>query len=376
MPPLDFLKFLPILSIVIWFSLGLLQVFRDRIRTWTERFFLLACVFTGLYGLSDLLFFNANVLDTARTAASLSVTSITFAAVFFFLFTQVYITRMHRLYFALLVPPALLIPVIWTVMITSLARPDPEGLFFPIFNSLAFAAWLLVIVVYSCIGIINVLRLHRIVREQSRSLARRVSGVLVTLTITFVLGLSTNGYLGVTQNTAIPPPFSSLLVIPGISAALALYPLNRERVSEVMRRFKAKRYRIESGFLVYNDGTLIGSSGRPGQEEIDRDLFSATLDVIQNFMRTSFPIFAGKSLKTIEHGDLKILIERARYCYLAIVLTGEENDLIRRQIRDELLAFEQRNRDVLARWRGVQEDAVGTEEMFRRLLQPPEMFPK
>ena len=92
-------------------------------------------------------------------------------------------------------------------------------------------------------------------------------------------------------------------------------------------------------------------------------------------MRTSFPILAGKSLKTIEHGDLKILIERGHYCYLAIILTGEENDLLRRQIRDELLAFEQINGDVLARWQGVQEDAQGTGEMFRRLFEPPEMFP-
>ena len=372
----DFLKFLPAFSIIIWFSLGLLQVVRDRIRTWTERFFLFVCFFTGLYALSDVVFFNATSSDAARTAASVSVTSVTFSAVFFFLFTQVYIGRMHRWYFALLVPPSLLVPVIWTLMITHLARPEPEGLFIPVFDPLVFAAWLLVVVVYSSIGIANLLRLRKIIHEHSPTLTRRVSGLLITLTITFVFGLTTNGYLGVTQNRAIPPPFSSLLVIPGISAALALYPLGRERISEVMRRFRARRYQIESGFLVYNDGTLIASAGRTREEEIDRDLFSATLDVIQNFMRTSFPIFAGKSLKTIEHGDLKILIERARYCYLAIVLTGEENDLVRRQIRDELLAFEQQNRDVLARWRGVQEDAVGADEMFRRILEPPQMFPK
>ena len=376
MPALDFLRVLPTFSIIIWFSLGLLQVLRDRIWTWTERFFLFTCIFAGLYALSDLVFFNANNFDAARTAARVSVSSVTFSAVFFFLFTQVYVGRMRRWYFALLVPPALLVPVIWTLMIADLARPEPGGLFIPVFDTVAFTVWLLMVVVYSCIGIVNLLRLRRIVHEHGPALTWRVSGLLITLMITFVLGLTTNGYLGVTQNTAVPPPFSSLLVIPGISAAIALYPLGRERISEVMRRFRARRYRIESGFLVYSDGTLIASAGRPGEEHIDRDLFSATLDVVQNFMRTSFPIFAGKSLKTIEHGDLKILIERARHCYLAIVLTGEENDLVRRQIRDELRAFEQRNRGVLERWRGVQEDAVGADEMFGRLLKPIEMFPR
>ncbi len=378
MATLEFLRFLPVLSILVWFSLAALQVVRDRIRTWTERFFLLACVFTGLYALSDLVFFNAGSKDLAQIAASASVTSITFAAVFFFLFTQVYIARMRRWLFALLLPPLLLVPIIWTVMVSDVVRDptDPTSLFVGVFNRPAFGAWLVVIVSYSWIGIVNVVRLYRIVKAQSPALARRVLGVLVTLATVFVLGLGTNGYLGATQNTAIPPPFSSLLVIPGFSALLILYPVKRERVSEVMRRFKAKKYRIDRGFVVYNDGTLVGSAGAPGQGEIDRDLFSATLDVIQNFMRTSFPLLAGKSLKTIEHGDLKILIERAKYCYLAVVLTGEENDLIRRQMRDELLAFEQINRDVLARWRGVQEDAVGTQEMLARLLSPPEMFPK
>jgi len=141
-----------------------------------------------------------------------------------------------------------------------------------------------------------------------------------------------------------------------------------------MRRFRARRYVIQSAFLVYNDGTLIGSVSRQGQGDMDRDLFSATLDVIQNFMRTSFPLLRGKSLKTIEHGDLRIIIERGRLSYIAVVLDGEENDLLRRQMRDELQQFEEANKAVLAKWRGVVQDAAGADEMLHRILTPTELF--
>jgi len=372
---LDVLKLVPIFSVIVWYSLAALQIYRDRIRTSTEKFFLLACFFTGLYAMSDLAFFNASSRETARTLASLSVTAVTFSAVFFFMFTQAYVGTKGTWFSAFLLPPGILLPLIWTFMIHDVAQPEPGSLFFPLFTPYLFAVWLIVLVGYSSKGLVNVYRLHKIVKEQNPRLAKRVLGILTALVLTFVLGLTTNGYLGATQNTNIPPPFSTLFIVPGLFVSATLYPGARGRVSEAMRRFRARRYTIRSGLLVYNDGTLIGSLSISGEAEMDRDLFSATLDVIQNFMRTSFPLLRGKSLKTIEHGDLKILIERGKYCYVATVLEGEENDLLRRQMRDELQAFEEENRMVLAKWRGIQQEAVGVEDMLRRILKPPEMFP-
>jgi len=126
--------------------------------------------------------------------------------------------------------------------------------------------------------------------------------------------------------------------------------------------------------LVYEDGTLISSYAKEAGTSIDQDLFSATLDVIQNFMRTSFPILKGTSLRTIEHGDLRIIIERGRRCYLTVVLEGEENDLLRRQMRDEVLTFEDANEPILRIWRGIPEEAVGADNLLKRILQPSELF--
>ena len=373
----DTLRQLPLLTAIAWLFLATLQVYRDRVHTWTERFFLFSCVFAGMYAISDWLFFNARQDAAAIVYVKFSLSSIALAEMFFLLFAVTYVRRAYRAFAIFVALTGLLITMVWTVMVDGVVKPiSSDQLYLPLFRSDFFMVYLAYIVGVGLAGILSLYQIYRIVREQSISLARRTGGLVITFSFVLVLGLITNGYLGATRNTTVPPPFSSLLLPLAMVAMYTLYPGGRERISEAMRRFKARRYSIQSGFLIFNDGTLIGSSSSYGPGEIDRDLFSATLDVIQNFMRTSFPTFVGKSLRLIEHGDLKVLIERGKYCYLAIVLSGEENDLLRRQIRDELLGFEERNRPALAKWRGVQEDAAGTGQMLRRILQPPELFPK
>jgi hypothetical protein len=106
----------------------------------------------------------------------------------------------------------------------------------------------------------------------------------------------------------------------------------------------------------------------PEEEMIDADSFSATLDVIQNFMRTSFPTLRGKWLQSIRHGDYTLVMERGRYAYVTLVLGGQENDQLRRQVIHHLEGFEEKNLDVLANWRGMAKDAVGVDEVLNALL--------
>jgi hypothetical protein len=178
----------------------------------------------------------------------------------------------------------------------------------------------------------------------------------------------TNGLLGITRNPNVPPPLSTLLIFVAASAYYTLYPSGRERISEAIRRFQSRRYSIKATFLTFEDGTLIGAKARPGETVIDQDLFGATLDVIQNFMRTSFPILRGKSLSSISHGSYTLVLEKARYSYLTVVLEGEETDQLRRQMRDLLLDFEEKNRHTLQNWQGMPSEAKGTDEMLSELF--------
>lgn len=369
------LRQLPLLSATVWFGLVAFQVYRDRTRTWTERFFLFACLFAGLYALSDWFFFNAGSETGAFFWARASIGSVILTEFFFLLFTLVYVGRMRHGYWAIALAAGGLLVFSWLTMPENLIAPQtPEQLFLPIFDPFGFLLLILYVSVCSVIGVVNLYRVYTIARMQSPRLARRAAGLVVTFTTVLVLGLATNGYLGITRNTGFPPPFSTLLLFVGVMAGYSLYPGSRERLSEAVRKFRARRYDIKSAFLVYEDGTLISSYAKEPGTSVDQDLFSATLDVIQNFMRTSFPILKGTSLRTIEHGDLRIIIERGRRCYLTVVLEGEENDLLRRQMRDEVLAFENANVNVLRSWRGIPEEAVGADKILRRILQPAELF--
>lgn len=364
---LEVLRNAPLVSAAAWLLLAALQVYRDRWHTWTETFFLFCCAFAGVYAIGDWLFFNAPPGDPTRAVlyARISFAGITLAVNFFLLFTLVYVDRMRRSYWIFMLISGVVLVMILTVGIESVVPPPTaDFLYVARFYEVPFIVYLVYVVVYSVAGIRNLYRLRQIVRQSSKVLARRATGLMVTFTLVLVLGLVTNGLLGVTQNDQIPPPLSTLLIFVAATAYYTLFPVGRERISEAIRRFQARRYSIKAVFLTYRDGTLIGAKVREGETAIDQDLFGATLDVIQNFMRTSFPFLRGKSLSSISHGSYTLVVEQSRFGYLTVVLEGEESDQLRRQMRDLLLAFEQTNRQVLERWRGMPAEAVGTENVL------------
>lgn len=358
---IDVLRILPLASAATWFTLAGLQVYRDRYHTWTETFFLFACIFAGLYATFDSVFFWADTFELAWNAALASFASAIVSSMFLFLFTLVYIDRMRRAYWLFAVVTGGTVILYWSFGLLTLVRL--ERLWLPRFNTAVLLVILIVIFAYSLGGVVNLYRLHRIVGASSPQLARRTRGFLIIFILVIFLGLGTNGVLG-TVETPIPPPFSTLLLVVAAATIYTLYPGSTQRISEAVRRFQSRRYAIKAAFLTFEDGTLIGSKSRPGETTIDQDLFGATLDVIQNFMRTSFPILRGKSLSSISHGDYTIVVERGKRAYVTVVLEGEETDQLRRQMRDLLIEFEEKNHAVLANWRGMPAEAKGTDNLL------------
>jgi hypothetical protein len=365
---LDITRNLPLVTAAVWFVLVGFQVYRDRVHTWTESFFLAGAFFAGLYALSDWFFFNAVFISEnpdlgARLAAIMSFTSLTLTGLFLFLFTLVYVGKMRPWYYVFVALAVVVLILLW--LPNSIIVQAGGTLYFPTPDPAVFLIFLVVLSFFGGGGAFNLYRIHRIVREYSPALARRSLGLFFVFVATLVLGLSTNGLVGETSlRTTVTPPFSTLLVFVAGATLVTLYPGSGQRISVAIRRFQARRYSIKAAFLTYRDGTLIASKVQAGEVGIDRDLFGATLDVIQNFMRTSFPLLRGKSLRTIKHGDYSLIIERADFTYLTVVLGGEESDQLRRQMRDLLLEFEANNKAVLAKWRGIPEQAAGVDKML------------
>src|SRR6266566_2368593 len=196
------LRTAPLVSAAAWLLLAALQVYRDRWHTWTETFFLFACFFGGFYAIGDWLFFNSDPssLQAQETAALISLTGLILAVNFFLLFTFVYVDRMRRAYWAIMFVTFAVLTMIWTTSIERVVPPSAGGVPIAVFAPIPFALLLAYTVVGAVLGIWNLYRLYRIVRVSSKTLARRAAGLMVTFTLVLVLGLGTNGLLGVIQN--------------------------------------------------------------------------------------------------------------------------------------------------------------------------------
>ena len=83
---------------------------------------------------------------------------------------------------------------------------------------------------------------------------------------------------------------------------------------------------IDQMFLIYKDGALLAHATSHVTPDLDMDIFSSMLTLIQGFVTESFKDMKDTSINMIEFGDKNILIEPARNLevILAIVYSGEE----------------------------------------------------
>lgn len=363
-------QYWPLSTVVVWWGLAAYQVYRDRYRTWTEAFFLLACLFAGAYAMADVVFFTAPTVDGATLAAMISFSVLTLSVLFIFLFALVFYTRMRRAYWITALPAVALIALVWTSLVVEIkvfpGYPGPPWI--GDWNKTVFVVWVVGSIGYAVLAAYFLMRTYREVAGQTTKLRRRMLGLLISALLAVVIGTFTNAMRGFFGGLDFLPLFSTGLVFPGIVSLITLSPLSTERFSVAVRRWKSSRYDIKAAFVIFQDGTLIGAKVRPGEKIIDQDLFGATLDVIQNFMRTSFPGLRG-SLSHIKQGDYTLVVERGKFAYLTVILQGEENDQLRRHMRDILLHYERDNSPVLSAWRGMPSEAIGTESMLGELVE-------
>ncbi len=365
----------PLGTVAVWWGLSIYQAHRDRYRTWTERFFLAGCLFIGAYALADVFFFTVPTEESAKIAGLIGFSVLTLAVLFMFLFALVFYTRMRRAYLLTLLPAVGLILMVWLYLtndLTGLGGAGTEGPpWVGDWSRNVFLIWVGGSLAYAALAAYFLFRTYREIALQTSQLRRRMLGLLVSSLITIAFGGLTNtlrGYFGSQFGFQVLPLFSTALLLPGIVAFVTLSPMSTDRFSVAVRRWKANRYDIKAAFVIYMDGTLIGAKVLPGEKVIDQDLFGATLDVIQNFMRTSFPAFHG-ALSEIKLGEDILVVERGHYAYVTVVLHGEVNDQLRRHMRDLLLEYEHNNQPVLADWRGMPSEAIGTDALLGSLIE-------
>ncbi|MCK4949019.1 MAG: hypothetical protein KAS60_02870 [Thermoplasmata archaeon] len=127
-------------------------------------------------------------------------------------------------------------------------------------------------------------------------------------------------------------------------------------------------YVVEDVFLVHLDGRLIGHETRKYREDIDEDIFSGMLTIVQEFVKDSFRTRSEGGLKRLDFGNSMIVIERGSHVYLACVVAGDEPVFLPLHMVEIIGEIEGHYSDVLENWSGLLTELEGVDEIIRRLM--------
>src|SRR5439155_24911333 len=102
--------------------------------------------------------------------------------------------------------------------------------------------------------------------------------------------------------------------------------------------------------------------------EIDEDIFSGMLTVVQDFVKDSFRTRTRIGMKRLDFGDSKILIERSPHTFLAAVIVGQEPKLLPLYMLQVLKEVEDRYGNVPEKWTGIPHQLDGIDEKNKKNL--------
>jgi uncharacterized repeat protein (TIGR01451 family) len=128
---------------------------------------------------------------------------------------------------------------------------------------------------------------------------------------------------------------------------------------------RRQRVDVEEVFLVYRDGVLISHLSRTLLPDKDEDVLSGMLTAVQEFVRDAFRYGEHRELHQMDFGDYRILIERGKLAYLAVVYSGKNSASVRKRVRSVLDRIETSYASVLDKWDGDMEKVVGVRDILR-----------
>ncbi len=129
-----------------------------------------------------------------------------------------------------------------------------------------------------------------------------------------------------------------------------------------------KNVEIEEVFLIYRSGILIAHKSINEDSGMEEDIFSSMLKVIQDFVKDSFREEGNYGIKRLEFGKRRILIQKGRYTFMAVVFNGRVVGAIEKKMENVLKKLETEYDSVLQDWSGRMSDIDGVEEYLEEFF--------
>jgi len=328
---------IPILVAALYFSLLAILLLKRRVKTWTEVFFELSIVCLGVFTLADFLCYNSDDPAYVLLAGKIGMSALNLAMLSLVFFSVSLRRNPNRRWLTLVPMSAAILVATWfPPFINVVGTYWGWGLVLRLEYQIVFDS-------YACFYFVaagvHLFAASRRMSSANQVLARRT----LWLMLSFAFFVGTAVVVALVAGNARPPPFpaySTALIMPAIATMPLIFPETWEHWVKAMKSLEGRRYEVMAVNLMREDGSLIGSKSLFSAKSFDVEKLSMTLAVIQSYVKTSFPASSGDSLRTIDHGDTRILIEKGNSAFIALVLKGKENDFLRRQMKDALASYE------------------------------------
>ncbi|MEM0448326.1 MAG: PKD domain-containing protein [Methanomassiliicoccales archaeon] len=156
-----------------------------------------------------------------------------------------------------------------------------------------------------------------------------------------------------------PPGSSNILLLGMVLAALLItlgYLFARAAVA------------VDEVFIIYHDGRLIAHQTRRLKPGMDDHILSSMLIAIQSFVKDSFKDESSTHLQRLDFGEKKILVEKGKHIFLAVVLHGKKAGNIPRRMQKLLEDLEKSYETALSDWDGDLEKVRGIKNEIKNVF--------
>lgn len=373
---LDALQFLPLLSAVAWWTIGIVPVARSRFFSPFERSLTAFAFLIGTWAFLDWIFLGFREPSQASLAIAISnvrITVITAATLALLLATK-WISVGHSGRDLLLGLPVLAsIGIIWFGPLSTGAVVAPWGLRL-LRDPWLYGVWAAQQIAYVAASIVLAARLYRERRDLPARIQQRFFWTVGSLVVVLVLWLATNIYNNLAEAAA-GPWFSSLLIIP---AALILYfvlPLSSRDFGEMLRAVAAIQERVIAVYLFYRTGEPLVALATSRNLPIEAEQLEGLLSVVGNFVETSVPGSRGYAVTAMRYDGLGIVAVRGEFVIGAAVYDGPAYDALRGELLRALRDIEERHWRSLSSWEDATKVAEPAADELAKFLRHPERSP-
>jgi predicted ATPase len=126
---------------------------------------------------------------------------------------------------------------------------------------------------------------------------------------------------------------------------------------------------VNEAFLINEAGKVISYTSRMGANIMDEDIVGGMLSAVESFVKDAFgePETQSRGLNTLVYGSIRVYIEHGKKVFLAVVLSGEEPEGIREDLKRMVSAIEKKYHNMIADWDGDVAKVSEINEIIQKL---------